>query len=192
MYIDHCYFKSSFHNRSILEHFNHIRHYLDPSNSDEPVQCKNSLYVIHAPRGPWVQPKAKVHNTFIFTFVVGKFYVTLHILCVDVLKCEQTSLARKINFFLAGPNKRPTLKKKSFKITAFPLSQTMNKLFEWGCQNDSTQCCQGRLEKTLAPGSKIRSQHLEKSAGSQTKKKSENALHTSQGRLHRQGIPEIL
>lgn len=69
-----------------------------------------------------------MHNTFICTFVLRKFYVTLHILCVDVLKCEQTSLARKMNFFLAGPNKRPTLKKKSFKITAFPLSQTMNKL----------------------------------------------------------------
>ena len=69
-----------------------------------------------------------MHNAFIFTFVLQNFYGTLHILCVDVLKCEQTSLARKINFFLAGPNKRPTFKKKSFKITAFPLSQTINKL----------------------------------------------------------------
>ena len=95
-----------------------------------------------------------MHNTFIFTFVVRKFYVTLHILCVDVLKCEQTSLARKINFFLAGPNKRPTLKKKSFKITAFPLSQTMNKLLNEAARTIPPSVVKEDWKKRLLPEAK--------------------------------------
>ena len=80
--------------------------------------------------------------------------MTLHILCVDVLKCEQTSLARKINFFLAGPNKRPTLKEKSFKITAFALSQTVNKLLNEAARMIPPSVVKEDWKKRLLPEAK--------------------------------------
>lgn len=68
----------------------------------------------------------------------------------------------------------------------------MNKLLNEAARTIPPSVVKEDWKKRLLPEAKSGHSIWRNPPARKLRKKSENALHTSQGRLHRQGIPEIL